>query len=933
MKISKGIGIDLGTTNSAVAIMDLTDSQIIMYEDKHRSTTTPSCVWYDSGKKEIVVGKLALDRRGSYPEPITSIKRKMGTSQTVRLGNKDFTPEQVSAEILKELKRQIEDKLKKLSTPEVSYIVDRAIITIPAYFKQPAIEATREAGVLAGLEVIELLHEPTAAAIHYAYTHHLTDDCTFLVFDPGGGTFDVSILRQTAGAPQVLGISGDTFLGGDDLDKRLAELIRQRLMENPESGYDLNLDIENDPEDRLRYTQLVMVAEGVKIVLTDRTSTLLRNTTSITDKNNQRVNIEMPIDREEFEDCVRDLIGKMIPKCWEALAKAHKKAGISLKDIDYILLVGGTSYVPLVQQTARENFCQMSNPPKLTSTQIDKILEQIVEEHRDTARALMERGERARCTEPTFESPDTCNARGAAIRAALSGGVIIYNDEETVRILFRGQGATAQDQATIQGRVETRHRDGSWQPLDDGRVSVGLPEAHYQEEDDLDRGGGFRFKGVPLQTGAVNQFAIRVYDASNQLLATLGKPILQDEEVRSLGKGITQTMVMPTPIRIEGKIKGRIGRKDLIPEMEPLPYEASFIFFLDENPGYIKIPLYQGSTLIKEIHVDIDPNLPPGTNIDFRITVDEKAYIVCKGKIGEHEFAVDIESPKKQPPTPAQIADKMHEFEEALTYHSRGEQATLRAEMRHHTQDYDDARQGNDEAKMIAIFEEIGQVVEKAKVPIAELEPPKAEFDELVAECLRMAQHLAQVNANIQVDEIERNIRVQQDVGNRAAQAHDQQTYGQAFGMLVQYGRGMMAEIEKLENAGRSPTRQDVDPVTRARGAVEHFRGVCAQLVPYAQSCARELEQAAIAEKSDPSRAQGLKRQSQTALELARRIGEIEYDLRRMQPQIMTDPTEVLRRCQAHSGDLEGIYNRLEGFMRATARKGPMPDVGRIRLD
>ncbi len=145
MKISKGIGIDLGTTNSCVAMMDLIDSTIMMSQDKHGVATTPSCVWYDEKKGEIVVGKRAFRQRGGYPEPIVSIKRSMGTSQHVKVAGKERSPEEISAEILKELRRQIEEAIRaELAASGQQFIIDRAIITIPAYFQLPAIEATRK---------------------------------------------------------------------------------------------------------------------------------------------------------------------------------------------------------------------------------------------------------------------------------------------------------------------------------------------------------------------------------------------------------------------------------------------------------------------------------------------------------------------------------------------------------------------------------------------------------------------------------------------------------------------------------------------------------------------------------------------------------------------------------------------------------------------
>lgn len=926
MKISKGIGIDLGTTNSCVAVMDLTDSGIVMSQDKLGVATTPSCVWYDEKKGEIVVGKRAFRQRGGRPEPIVSIKRSMGTSQKVKLCNKEMSPEEVSAEILKELRRQIEETIRtEMSTADQQFIVDRAIITIPAYFQLPAIEATRKAGELAGLEIIELLHEPTAAAVHYSWKHNfpMEQEAIFLVFDPGGGTFDVSILRRTAGEPEVLGVSGDTFLGGDDLDRRMAELIRRRLVED---DYNLELDVSHDPEDALRFTRLVLLAEGVKKRLTDGLEELLRDQNTLTDKDDQRVVIEMMITRDDFENEIRDLLNRMVPKCWEALAKAHKKAGITLKDIDYILLVGGTSYVPLVQETARINFCSCDDPRQLSPTDIQDILDLVTEEHRATARQLISRGERAKCREPIFEDPDTCNARGAAIRAALAG-LAVYNDEETVRIVFRGQGATANAKATISGRVETAgaasaangRRD--WQPLVGGRIVIQLTEAHLQEEEFLDDKGNFRFRDVPLQAGTVNQFDFQVYDNSGNLLATLGRPIAQSEKAVSIGAGVLTTAVLPTPVRIEGLIHGHIGKKDLIPETTSLPAKGDFVFRLEDNPGYVVIPIYQGNSLIKEIKVEIDPNLPAGTPINFNITVDEKAFIVCKGKIDEHEFAAAIEPPKMEMPSPEEVLQKLAEFDEALAYRSPGDRAVLKAKMRELKRDIEDARQGGDEPKVIERFEQLCALVDESKNVQAGLEPPKEQFDELVQTCLQLVRQLARAKPEVDLAEYEKNIRIQQQEGARAAQNMDQQAYGDAYQMLVQYARGLQHELQG-DNAVKPPP---TDPATQAANEVERFRGACAQLRPFASARISELEQKAKeVEARNPKEAADLRRQANTAADLEKRLADLDRELAELQPQAKTNPDSTLRECQAIQTDIIRVYETLKKLGDRSGSRAPL---------
>jgi molecular chaperone DnaK len=168
--LSKPVGIDLGTTNSAVAVMDPTDTELIIHRDPNlKSETTPSCVWRNTKSGEIIVGRQAFRRIGTEPSPIRSIKRLMGRQTKVRLSNEDASPDQISAYILGEMRRQIETDVARFSGDSAQWIVDRAVITVPAYFDQPQVEATRRAGELANLEVLDLLHEPTAAACYHCW--------------------------------------------------------------------------------------------------------------------------------------------------------------------------------------------------------------------------------------------------------------------------------------------------------------------------------------------------------------------------------------------------------------------------------------------------------------------------------------------------------------------------------------------------------------------------------------------------------------------------------------------------------------------------------------------------------------------------------------------------------------------------------------------
>ncbi|NUO80106.1 Hsp70 family protein, partial [candidate division KSB1 bacterium] len=423
MIVTRVIGIDLGTTNSAVAMLELNERDLLLSKDAQSRTTTPSCVWQDPRTKEIVVGHRAYARKGTAPAPISSIKRSMGTQMTVALGGKQYAPAEISAFILRELKKQIEGELKSRSDAGLEYDIHRAIVTVPAYFGLPAIEATREAGKLAGLEVTELLHEPTAAAIYYSWRYNLGDG-VYMVYDLGGGTFDVSILRRTSGEFLVLGISGDIFLGGDDFDRRLAEHLRKLLAAE---GYKLDLDVNNDPQDLLRFNQLVTLAERAKKELSAKDEIVLRDQGTLKDQDDTPVIVETSLTRSVFESLIDDLLERTIACCHTALQKAQEKSDTGLEHVDHILLVGGSTYVPAVMEKVKQAFWRRKNGDRKTPSA---------------------------AAEPVRDEPENAVALGAALRAAASG-MGICDDKKRIRIWFRGTGATKREQMTISGHLET----------------------------------------------------------------------------------------------------------------------------------------------------------------------------------------------------------------------------------------------------------------------------------------------------------------------------------------------------------------------------------------------------------------------------------------------------------------------------------------------
>ncbi|AWB26711.1 molecular chaperone DnaK [Halococcoides cellulosivorans] len=322
------LGIDLGTTNSAVAIMEGGDPEIIVNGEGDR--TTPSVVAFDDGEQ--LVGKPAKNQAIKNPEEtVGSIKRHMGEDDyTVDLDGEEYTPEQVSAMILQKIKRDAEEYLGE--------DVEKAVITVPAYFNDRQRQATKDAGEIAGFEVERIVNEPTAASMAYG----LDDDSdqTVLVYDLGGGTFDVSILDLGGGVYEVVATNGDNDLGGDDWDEAIIDWLLERARE--EHGIDLS-------DDREAMQRLTEAAEEAKIELSSRKETTI-NLPYITATDDGPVHLEEDLTRATFEGMTEDLIERTVGPTEQAL----DDAGYSDSDIDEVILVGGSTRMPQVQQKVEE---------------------------------------------------------------------------------------------------------------------------------------------------------------------------------------------------------------------------------------------------------------------------------------------------------------------------------------------------------------------------------------------------------------------------------------------------------------------------------------------------------------------------------------------------------------------------------------------------
>ena len=320
--MGKAVGIDLGTTNSVVAVLEGGEPTVIANAEGNR--TTPSIVAFKG--EEVLVGELAKRQAITNPDnTVRSIKRQIGTNWKEKFENKEYTPQEVSARILQKLKRDAE-----------SYIgedVTDAVITVPAYFNDAERQATKEAGQIAGLNVLRIINEPTAAALAYGLENN--EDQKILVYDLGGGTFDVSVLEISEGVFEVKSTSGDSKLGGDDWDERVMEWLVDKFKSS--TGIDIS-------EDKMAMQRIKEGAEKAKIELSSTTETEV-NLPFITANDSGPQHLLEKLSRSEFEKITSDLVDRTK----DPVNKAVKDAGLSFSDIQHIILVGGSTRIPGVQ--------------------------------------------------------------------------------------------------------------------------------------------------------------------------------------------------------------------------------------------------------------------------------------------------------------------------------------------------------------------------------------------------------------------------------------------------------------------------------------------------------------------------------------------------------------------------------------------------------
>ncbi|MCF7936473.1 MAG: molecular chaperone DnaK [Synergistales bacterium] len=326
--MGKVVGIDLGTTNSCIAVKE--GDAVTVIPNAEGSRTTPSVVAF-SKEKERLVGQLAKRQAIVNPDKtVMSIKRKMGSNDKVNLEGKEYTPQEISAMLLQKMKRDAEEYLGEPVT--------QAVITVPAYFQDAQRQATKDAGTIAGLEVLRIINEPTSASLAYGVDKE--GEHKILVFDLGGGTFDVSVLDVGEGVFEVLATSGDNHLGGDDWDERIVKWMVKEFQK--QEGIDLG-------KDKMATQRLREAAEKAKVELSSMSETSISLPFITADQNGPK-HLELTLSRSKFDELTSDLLERVVQPTKQALSDA----GLSASDIDKILLVGGSTRMPMVQKKIKQ---------------------------------------------------------------------------------------------------------------------------------------------------------------------------------------------------------------------------------------------------------------------------------------------------------------------------------------------------------------------------------------------------------------------------------------------------------------------------------------------------------------------------------------------------------------------------------------------------
>jgi molecular chaperone DnaK (HSP70) len=723
----KTIGVDLGTTNSCVYYLDDEDNPVLV-TDRLGRKIFPSVVWCAGSGKEIIVGQAAKTRLGQQPSPVVAVKRKIGTTETVELGRRPVSAVTVSAHILSFLKALVEE-----TTGDQ---VGAAVVTVPAYFDAAPKKDTYSAAVEAffggdaalAKNRLELQLEPEAAA--FAYTlEDPAEHLRILAYDLGGGTFDVTVLEKSPAAGlSVLKFGGDPHLGGDNVDDRIAAwllyllrggkpealerildparypaeaqyTILQQLLTHdvaalrgelrPEDRglladvsprYALALDAAN-PESLARIQKLKALAEKAKMDLTVSTVATITHQGIFLDDMGEMVDVDLTLERATFNR----LIGDFVSRTMEETSRVLAASGLTAEQIDRIILVGGSSRMPIIREELEKRF---------------------------PCPALM-------------ADPDLIVARGAALKARqLSPSLGAGTAEAKLQLEYPRK--TSDEKTQIKG-VVVRSSPGSTAYL--SREGQDLAEVPVEGE-------RFLFERVPLVPNTPNGFHVEIADAQGALFAEADFTIVHDEHAVAATGSLAPKLTKPI------LAQGLRGLATLFPEGETLPAQRTIECFRGTSEDRIVISLYEGERWLANLVITgVDPSLPEGSPIDLQVVINKDYNCSAMAKVRQtgQEASVELEISRIEIPSveqlDRQLDDALEEFENDIAaVRDREVRARLSRQARKLEASYRKAKAELDQDKhhLYTLVGELRKLLIDVRGAHDLLTPPREEFDGLL---------------------------------------------------------------------------------------------------------------------------------------------------------------------------------------------------------
>jgi len=714
MKISKAVGIDLGTTNSVIAMVGKDNETIICYTDRSGRKTFPSVVAYDRRSDSLQAGAPAFAKRGTAVDPVVSIKSHMGdTDFRAKTGPRSLAPVEVSAVILGEMKRKMQEYLETNGYED--YVVDRAVITIPAYFAANAREATTLAAEKAGLKVEVLLQEPTAAVLYYTHQHGI-EDGIFLVYDLGGGTFDVSVVKVDGGEAVVLGIAGNNYLGGDNLDERLAKYLLEDLQNDADMGYDLaGFDANHDPEDRRRFTKLKLVAESIKKSLSLTHVHFEEFDNIFTDKAGVSVNLALEITRETFEDMIRPILEPTMDEVRTALVKAKEDYEVTLGMVDAVLLVGGSTHIPLVTDLVVAHVTDPSLP------------------------------EHTKQPVPLKYEPDMAVGYGAALYAVVTGTAalndaafaVLSGDQLAIGTMAAGElvlaptfgpGSGYGGESVVEGSLTALH--GALPQAIFARVARAA--GGFSKEYPVNADGSFVFTGL-LSENDPEPYACEFVSGRSSLVE-----VTFDAAIRNAPRA---QVALSRSYFIETKrVDGNTEMVPLMRQGETVPLTRDYEFATNPSNSYFaELRFFEEYDFLKQITINFPEPVAPGTTVKLSLSCNLQSKFSARAAVAGVIVDTQFEaSPAPPLPSREDVAKDLREARAKIEQiPEAGKQIVQQAKLDRLSNELEAALEAEDSGKARDKRNEVRRLANEISTARV-LAPTQGEFEDLVARCERV---------------------------------------------------------------------------------------------------------------------------------------------------------------------------------------------------